>query len=137
MNYYFSEKEKSQYAEEGFILREDQFSSGELDSFRKIVESTVQSADLVSKKGKVYFLDKKKFVDVDSLTLQYEPKPNDHCLRVIEPAHSLNSQLELIIKDRRLTDPIKSILSVNKISLWTDKLNLKRPEVGSGFSSAC
>ena len=137
MNYYFSEQEKSQYAEEGFILREAQFSSDELDSFRKIVETTVQSADLVSKKGKVYFLDKKKFVDVDSLTLQYEPKPNDHCLRVIEPAHSLNSQLELIIKDRRLTDPIKSILSVNKISLWTDKLNLKRPEVGSGFSSAC
>tara|TARA_B000000565_G_scaffold124199_1_gene93663 strand:+ start:6280 stop:7056 length:777 start_codon:yes stop_codon:yes gene_type:complete len=133
LNYYFSEKEKSQYAEEGFILREDQFSSGELDSFRKIVEATVRSADLASKHGKAYFLDKKKFVDIDSLTLQYEPKPNDNCLRVIEPAHSLNSQLELIIKDRRLTDPIKSILSVNKISLWTDKLNLKRPEVGSGF----
>ena len=59
MNYYFSEKEKSQYAEEGFILREDQFSSGELDSFRKIVEATVRSADLASKHGKVYFLDKK------------------------------------------------------------------------------
>ena len=96
-------------------------------------ESTVKKAHSISETGKEYFLDKKRFVDIDYLTLQYEPEPHNQFLKVIEPAHSLNDGLDEITSDRRITDPIKSILSTNEISLWTDKLNLKRPKVGSGF----
>ena len=67
------------------------------------------------------------------MTLQFEPEPHHEFLRVIEPAHSLNLDLEKIIADRKLTDPIRSILSLDEVSLWTDKLNLKRPKIGSGF----
>ena len=49
---------------------------------------------------------------------------NEKYLKVIEPAHSLNSELKELIFDERLTDPIKSILSTDSLSLWTDKLNL-------------
>lgn len=133
MSYFFSEKEQQKYLDDGFVCRESQFSQKEIISFRKIFESTVKKAHSISDTGKEYFLDKKRFVDIDCLTLQYEPEPHNQFLKVIEPAHSLNDGLDEITSDRRITDPIKSILSTNEISLWTDKLNLKRPKVGSGF----
>ena len=133
MNYFFSDLEKLHYQEEGYILRERQFSSAEINNFRQTFERTVSKAHSVSKEGNEYFLDQKRFVDIDYLTLQYEPEPHDEFLKVIEPAHSLNPDLDDIIADPRLTDPIKSILSKDKVSLWTDKLNLKRPKIGSGF----
>ena len=133
MSYFFSEKEQQKYLDDGFVCRESQFSQKEIISFRKIFESTVKKAHSISDTGKEYFLDKKRFVDIDCLTLQYEPEPHNQFLKVIEPAHFLNDGLDEITSDRRITDPIKSILSTNEISLWTDKLNLKRPKVGSGF----
>ena len=133
MSYFFSEKEQQKYLHDGYVCRESQFSQEEIISFRKIFESTVKKAHSISETGKEYFLDKKRFVDIDYLTLQYEPEPHNQFLKVIEPAHSLNDGLDEITSDRRITDPIKSILSTNEISLWTDKLNLKRPKVGSGF----
>ena len=133
MNYFLEDNEKIQYNEQGFIIREKQFLADEINIFTEILETTVQLAQKKSKSGEEYFLDKKRFVDIDCLTLQYESKPHENCLRVIEPAHSVNSDLEILFRDKRLTDPIKSILSSDSLSLWTDKLNLKRPEIGSGF----
>ena len=133
MSYFLSDIEKEKYLRDGFILRRDQFSDTELVNYRNSLEKTVLKAQSVAGSGKEYFLDKKKFIDIDFLTLQYEPQPNEKYLKVIEPAHSLNSELEELIFDERLTDPIKSILSTDSLSLWTDKLNLKRPKVGSGF----
>ena len=133
MSYFLSDIEKEKYLRDGFVLRRDQFSDTELVNYRNSLEKTVLKAQSVAGSGKTYFLDKKKFIDIDFLTLQYEPQPNEKYLKVIEPAHSLNSELEELIFDERLTDPIKSILSTDSLSLWTDKLNLKRPKVGSGF----
>ena len=133
MKYFLSDQEKLQYKNDGYILRENQFSSAEIDIFREFFETTVLKAHSIAGEGKEYFLDKKRFVDIDYLTLQFEPEPHHEFLRVIEPAHSLNLDLEKIIADRKLTDPIRSILSLDEVSLWTDKLNLKRPKIGSGF----
>ena len=133
MNHFLSKEEHKKYNEDGFVLREEQFSSIELDFLRVEFEKTVEKAHLSSVDGKVYNLDGKKFVDIDYLTLQFEPKPNEQHLKVIEPAHYLNIELDKVINDNRLTDPIKSILNVDRLSLWTDKINLKRPRVGSGF----
>ena len=133
MDYFLSKEEQKKYKKDGFVLREGQLSSLELEFCREEFEKTVQKAHSFSDDGKLYILDGKKFVDIDYLTLQFEPKPNEEYLKVIEPAHYLNDELNKIISDKRLTDPIKSILGVNQLSLWTDKLNLKRPKVGSGF----
>jgi hypothetical protein len=133
VSYFLSDHEKLQYKNDGYILRENQFSSTEIDIFRNFFETTVSKAHSIAGEGKEYFLDEKRFVDIDYLTLQFEPEPHEDFLKVIEPAHSLNSDLEKIIADRKLTDPIRSILSLDEVSLWTDKLNLKRPKIGSGF----
>ena len=94
MSYFLSDIEKEKYLRDGFILRRDQFSNTELVNYRNSLEKTVLKAQSVADSGKKYFLDKKKFIDIDFLTLQYEPQPNEKYLKVIEPAHSLNSELE-------------------------------------------
>ena len=133
MAYFLSDQEQDKYLEDGFLLRPNQFSLEELENLREVFEDTVIKAHSLSKNGNEYFLDSKRFVDIDYLTLQYEPDPYGQHLKVIEPAHFLNKDLDKIISDKRLTDPIRSILSTDHLSLWTDKLNLKRPKVGSGF----
>ena len=133
MSLFLSKKETKFYVNEGYLVRDNQFSIKEVDSLRDALERAVNSAEEKANNGKVYYLDKKKFVDVGYMTLQYEPQPNDNILRVIEPAHFLDGELKSLTEDKRITDPIRSILEEEKISLWTDKLNLKRPGNGSGF----
>ncbi len=81
MSYFFSDQENLQYQNEGYLIRENQFSSREINKLRKVFESTVSKALEISSSGKEYFLDKKRFVDIDYLTLQYEPEPNDSFLK--------------------------------------------------------
>ena len=133
MSSFLSEEENNFYINEGYLVRENQFTIEEVDALRGALERAVNSAHEKANEGKVYYLDKKKFVDVGYMTLQYEPKPSEDILRVIEPAHILDDQLYSLTRDKRITDPVRSILKENEISLWTDKLNLKRPRGGSGF----
>ena len=133
MNYFLSKEESNFYEDEGYLVRENQFSINEVNALRHALERAVNKAQERASDGMVYFLDKKKFVDVDYMTLQYEPKPEDNILKVIEPAHFLDKELYSLTQDMRITDPVRSILEEDEISLWTDKLNLKRPGRGSGF----
>ena len=133
MNYFLSKEESNFYEDEGYLVRENQFSINEVNALRHALERAVNKAQERASGGKVYFLDKKKFVDVDYMTLQYEPQPEDNILKVIEPAHFLDKELYSLTQDMRITDPVRSILEEDEISLWTDKLNLKRPGRGSGF----
>ena len=133
MSYFLSKEEKNFYEDEGYLVRENQFSINEVNSLRDALERAVNKAQEKAPSGKAYYLDKKKFVDVDYMTLQYEPQSKDNILKVIEPAHFLDKELYSLTQDTRITDPVRSILKEDEISLWTDKLNLKRPGRGSGF----
>ena len=88
MSYFLSDIEKEKYLSDGFVLRRDQFSDTELVNYRNSLEKTVLKAQSVAGSGKKYFLDKKKFIDIDFLTLQYEPQPNEKYLKLKEPAHT-------------------------------------------------
>ena len=133
MSSFLSKEESNFYTDEGYLVRENQFSINEVNSLREAVERAANNAQEKACNGKVYYLDKKKFIDVDYMTLQYEPQPYDNILKVIEPAHFLDKELYSLTQDKRITDPVRSILKEDEISLWTDKLNLKRPGRGSGF----
>ena len=123
MSSFLSEEENNFYLNEGYLVRENQFNAEEVDSLRDALERAVDSAQEKAIEGKVYYLDKKKFIDVGYMTLQYEPKPSENILRVIEPAHILDEQLHSLTRDKRITNPVRSILNEDEISLWTDKLN--------------
>ena len=93
MSYFLSKEESNFYEDEGYLVRENQFSINEVNFLRHAFERAVNKAQEKASGGKVYYLDKKKFVDVDYMTLQYEPQPEDNILKVIEPAHFLDKEL--------------------------------------------
>ena len=126
-------KEKSSYRKDGFLVRENIFSQAEVFKINDALERAASKALLLSKTGTIYHLDDKRFVDSDYLTVQFEPGLDSETIRVIEPAHQLDKELKALTEDRRLVGPIQDIIGMKSISLWTDKLNLKRPKEGTGF----
>ena len=65
MSYFLSKEESNFYEDEGYLVRENQFSINEVNVLRNAFERAVNKAQEKASSGKVYYLDKKKFVDVD------------------------------------------------------------------------
>ena len=128
----FNEDELAFYREHGFLVREEVFSALEVARLQASVETAVQSAYDQTGCGRRYVLDGKRFVDVGSMTVQFEHTPGSETFRVIEPVQHLHEDLENLVTDERIVEPIRSILG-GDISVWTNKLNLKRGHEGSGF----
>jgi len=131
--YSLSEEELFTYRQHGFLIRERVFSARELTDLTASVERAVAVAHGLSTSGHAYHLDRKRFVDVGNMTVQFEHAENSETIRVIEPAHHLDAVLETLVEDSRIVDPVKSIIGVDAVSVWTNKLNLKRAGEGSGF----
>ena len=128
-----SKEELFTYRQHGYLIRERVFTLSELSELTASAERAVALAHNQSATGKSYHLDGKRFVDIGKMTVQFEPGDKGEIIRVIEPAHHLDALLEELVGDVRIVDPIKSIIGVDQVSVWTNKLNLKRPGKGSGF----
>jgi ectoine hydroxylase len=128
----FTQEERHQYQHEGFVVRQGVFSDSEVDGFHEGIEEAVETALQLSRQGKEYALDGKRFVDLAEYTFQFEPNSDTDQLRVVEPVHSLSDKLAALLSEQRLLQPMQSILGCSSLSLWTDKLNCKGPG-GSGF----
>jgi ectoine hydroxylase len=147
-----SEEERAQYATRGFFARERVFSDQDLEALRAAAErvvalaeaeaeAVVQCGPTASDLGrseahpseKDYVIDGNRYVEAASSTIQFEHQPGSRTVRVIEPFHHLDPVFEALIGDPRLVRPLCDLLGEERVALWTDKLNLKRPREGSGF----
>jgi len=126
------EEELIFYRDHGYLIRSQVFAASEIARLRKSVEAAVQLAFDEAQGGKNYVLDGKRFVDVGTMTVQFEHVRGSNTIRVIEPVQHLHPALEDLIIDNRIVMPIRSILG-GEISIWTNKLNLKRGGEGTGF----
>ncbi len=128
-----SEQELESYRESGYLIRSHVFSHTEIATLRSAAERAVNHAVDMCESGKTYILDGKRFVDINHVTVQFEPGPDNQQVRVIEPVNELDAELDQLVVDSRLTDPMRSLVGTKDLALWTAKLNLKRPREGSGF----
>ena len=126
-------EESQQYETDGFFLRESVFDESEINELRETTELAVKHAKKLSEQGHTYFLDGKRFVDTDYVTVQFEHNSGSETVRVVEPAHQLEPGLEALVDDPRIVAPMQGLIGTDNISLWTAKLNLKRAHEGSGF----
>ncbi len=126
-------REHEQYLQDGYFVREAAFDLDELAALGEAVEAAAARAVERSASGKAYYLDGKRFVDAGHMTVQFEPPPAETAIRVIEPVCDLHPALETLLDDPRLAEPMRGLLGCERIAMWTNKLNLKRPGVGSGF----
>lgn len=139
------EAEGEAYQRDGFFTRRAVFSEPELKELREAAELVVQRAEANAAQQceDDYAIDGNRYVEAGGSTIQYEHADASQggdetgspsaAIRVIEPFHHLHAVFGRLIDDPRIVSPMCGIIGSERVALWTDKINLKRPREGSGF----
>ena len=126
--------ERRAWREDGYFARPAVFSAAELEAFRSAAERVgAAAARIAAREGRAYQIDGNRYVDAGAVTVQYEHQAGSPTLRVVEPFHHLDPVFEVLVGDPRIVTPMCDLVGAERVALWTDKLNFKRPEEGSGF----
>jgi ectoine hydroxylase len=135
-------EEARRYEEQGFFAREAVFGAGDLERLRAAAERVAarakQEAEAMSdptlrREGDEYTIDGNRYFEATRATVQFEHHSGSETIRVIEPFHHLDPVFDELVEDPRIVTPLCGVLGGDRIALWTDKINLKRPREGSGF----
>jgi ectoine hydroxylase-related dioxygenase (phytanoyl-CoA dioxygenase family) len=126
--------ERRAWDEDGFFIRKGVFDADEIAELRAAAERVGARALEVSHAcADRYEIDGNRYCDAAGATIQFEHQPGSRTIRVIEPFHHLEPVLEALIDDLRLVEPMRDLVGCERVSLFTDKLNFKRPREGSRF----
>jgi ectoine hydroxylase-related dioxygenase (phytanoyl-CoA dioxygenase family) len=124
--------ERRAWEEDGFFLREGAFAPGEVARLRAAAERVAErAARAAALSGEHYSVDGNEYAEAAGATVQYEHAPGSRTLRVIEPCHRLDPCFDALVDDPRLVEPMRALVGCERVALFTDKLNLKRPLEGS------
>jgi len=133
-----SPAERDAYARDGFVMRAAIFAREEVAELRKAAEQVVCSARRALPHAARYAIDGNDYAEARigevAATVQLEHAPGSETLRVIEPFCALHERFEALLDDARLVEPMRALVGAERVALFTDKLNLKRPREGSRFS---
>ncbi len=122
------------YQDDGFFVRHRVFDDAELELLRSAAERVAEQASGVARRSvDHYFVDGNEYVEANGSTVQYEHRQRSQTLRVIEPFHRLDPCFDVLVDDLRIVAPMRGLVGAERVALFTDKLNLKRPLEGSGF----
>lgn len=122
--------ELEQYEELGFFCRESVLPESELAELRAAAERVHQrilDAAARGEGGPVDAVDNQRYQTVCGSTIKWEWDPRLHAVRSMEPVHHLDARLEAMIDDPRIWQPVTEIVGCERLSLFSDKLNVKRP----------
>jgi hypothetical protein len=128
-----SPEETRAWRDDGFFIRQAVFGPDELESLRDAVECAAGRARAAVGADDGYEIDGNRYCEAAGSTVQFEHRPGSQTIRVIEPFHHLDERLDRLIDDPRFVEPARALVGCERISLFTDKLNLKRPFEGSRF----
>jgi len=129
-----TDDEKRAYAEDGFFIRERVFDASEVEDFRDAVEACATKATAAVQPGvEQYEIDGNRYCEASGSTIQFEHSEGSETVRVIEPFHHLDERIDRAVDDPRFVEPARDLTGSERISLFTAKLNLKRPREGSRF----
>jgi ectoine hydroxylase len=128
-----SAEERRAYDEDGFFVRARVFDATEVAELRDAAERAVAEAAAGAPTSDDYVIDGNRYREAAGSTIQFEHQPGSETIRVIEPFHHLDPRLDRLIDDARLVEPARELVGDERIALFTDKLNLKRPGEGSRF----
>jgi ectoine hydroxylase len=138
-----TDDERRRYEEWGFFARESVFGEADLEGLRAAAERVacradrevraLATADPSSQVDRDYRIDGNRYVEAANATVQFEHFEDAKTIRVIEPFHHLDPVFDALIEDPRIATPLCGVLGSDRVALWTDKINFKRPREGSGF----
>jgi hypothetical protein len=125
-----SPDERARYRDDGFFVRQAVFAGPELEVLRDAVEAVharVRDAAARSGAPAVERIDGKRYQALLGSTVKWEWSESAAGIRSMEPFLHLDPRLEGLIDDPRLAGPAADLLGEARLSLFTDKLNFKRP----------
>lgn len=129
-----SEAERRAWHDDGFLIRKSVFEANELAVLCAAGERCVARATAaIDSSSTRYTIDGNVYHEAGGATIQLEHAPGSQTIRVIEPFHHLDEDMDRLLDDPRLVEPMRDLIGDERVALFTDKLNLKRPREGSRF----
>jgi ectoine hydroxylase-related dioxygenase (phytanoyl-CoA dioxygenase family) len=129
-----SPHERRAWDEDGFFIRACVFGEDDLVALRAAAERVAERAqEAVRTCEETSLIDGNRYCQAAGATIQFEHRPGSQTIRVIEPFHHLEPVFGDLIDDPRLVEPMRDLVGRDRVSLFTDKLNFKRPREGSRF----
>jgi phytanoyl-CoA hydroxylase len=128
--HHLTDAEQKQYEDEGYFIRRDVYSAEELVELRAAAEDIHQQVlDAAAREdaAPVDQVDNQKYQTVLGSTVKWEWSDDLFAVRSMEPTYHLNARFEHLIDDPRLWQPCADVIGTDKLSLFSDKLNVKRP----------
>ena len=122
--------ELEQYQRLGFFSRQRIFSPVELKHLQEAAERVHQrvlEADARGEGGPIDRVDNQRYQPVCGSTIKWEWSDDLRAVRSMEPAHHLDPRLDALVDDSRLWGPCCALVGAEALSLFSDKLNMKRP----------
>jgi len=123
-------EERDQYEKDGFFFRRDVFSPSEIEDLRDAAETVharVLEAAEQPDAGTIEQIDNQKFQQVLGSTIKWEWREDLRAVRSMEPTHHLDPRLSRLVDDPRMWRPCADLIGHDRLSLFSDKLNVKRP----------
>jgi ectoine hydroxylase-related dioxygenase (phytanoyl-CoA dioxygenase family) len=128
-----SEAERLAWRDDGFFVRAAAFDAGEVAALCDAAERCVARASDAMAQSEGYAIDGNVYHEAGGSTIQLEHASDSQTIRVIEPFHHLDEHMDRLLDDPRLVEPMRDLVGDERVALFTDKLNLKRPREGSRF----
>ncbi len=132
MEQQLSREERESYRERGFVVRETVLAEAELAPLREAVEGIHERIERAAADAPVERIDDKRYQQLLGSTVKWEWDEGSRRIRSMEPFCHLDPRLERLVDDPRLWGPAGQLVASERLSLFTDKLNFKRPQ-GSPF----
>jgi len=129
-----SQRERRAWDDDGFLIRAAVFDPDERAALQDAAERCVARATAAIETASAHYaIDGNVYHEAGGSTIQLEHAPGSQTIRVIEPFHHLDDQMDRLLDDERIVEPMRDLVGDERVALFTDKLNLKRPREGSRF----
>ncbi len=118
------------YRKQGFFVRPGVLREEELVELRAAVEGIHRRIEREADRGQapVERTDGKRYQQLLGSTVKWEWEEGSREIRSMEPVHQLDPAVDALIDDPRLWQAARDLIGSEAVSLFTDKLNFKRPQ---------
>jgi phytanoyl-CoA hydroxylase len=130
-----TDDERRRYDEDGYVVRERAFDEAELARLRAAAEELCQRLSAHAGAPKLRVSEHYVFeVDaLDGVVIKWEPQA-DHVVQGVEPFAHLHHEFTAVATHPAFVEPCSDILGVDEVGLFTEKLNVKRADVGGRYA---
>ncbi len=117
------------YREQGYFVRERVLRPAELEPLRGAVEGVHAAIERAAERGEapVEYVDDKRYQRLLGSVIKWEWREGSRAIRSMEPFAHLDPRLDALVDEPRLWAPARALVGAERLSLFTDKLNFKRP----------